>query len=434
MLPLSKNLDTSIPGTNEPDWKLFKFSHGSYLLHTPTSRIVRYNGERDLSLNHQELAELAYSFKKPADPVIKVNITSAALNLAQGCNLRCTYCFAGDGDYGNKTMMTFETAKKSLQLLAAGKDRFHIAFFGGEPLLNFKTLKEVVSWTKTEPQHYTYSITTNGTLLSEDKLQFLKEHRFSMNLSYDGKGVGDKQRFLQAKGATNATALIKQKLARFESGLNALADFRLRGTITKANLPLLKEAILDTLTSTNLKFFLSHHGTADTAREFTKEDAGTLVYILREVHDLLIAEKSYSQLLRLERLRDHMRKFKYGVTGGLTCGAGLSYLSVSALGNFYLCHRFTEDESERVGSMETGLDTHRLQQIQEFRQTPSTGCSTCWMRQWCRGGCFHEHKAKTGDALAINPLFCHLQDLELKEAMRVYTYLQRFAPEALEGL
>ncbi len=429
MLPAIEKIDTSIP-----PWKVFSFPHGTYLLHTPTSHVIRYHG-RDLpSADHPSLQGLAATFPKPKIFQSQIHITSAALNLAQGCNLSCSYCFAGEGDYGSKKIMTLDVATRALRVLAEGKTHFHIAFFGGEPLLNFKTLKEIVEWTKSEPQKYSFSITTNGTLLTEEKLRFLKDHKFSMNLSYDGRGLGEHQRFAKEKNQFSPTDLILKKVISFADGLNALKDFRLRGTVTKENLNYLKHAVLDTLTSTNFKVFLSHHGTEDRAREFNEDAADTYAGIMRDVHDLLLQEKDFQRLFRIERLVENMRKFLRGKTGGMTCGAGLSYVSVSASGEFFLCHRFTEDASEKVGDMELGLNLEKLEQIRAYRQDPSPSCHACWMKEWCRGGCFHEHKAKNGDTLLINPVFCYLQDLELKEAMRVYTYLLEYEPHALETI
>jgi uncharacterized protein len=363
-----------------------------------------------------------------------VDITAASLNLAQGCNMRCTYCFAGEGDYGKKAMMSFATARRALEQLAAGKPRFHVIFFGGEPMLNFRVIEQVVAWCEAQTAtKFSFAMTTNGTLLTAEKLAWLKAKQFKLTISYDGKGLHARQRFLSDK-KTTSEGLVQRKLDAFAADLQALRSFTLRATVEKANLDVLEEAMLSTLTARNYQLYLSTHSATIKELGFGLEDVARLGAIYRRVVDRLLEAGDWRQLLRLDNLKSHLVAVHRGRRRALACGAGTSYLTVSAEGAFYLCHRFNEDETERFGDVERGADTARLQAFAEQRTAPKEPCASCWMREWCAGGCFYEHKASTGDVFAPSPAFCRLMDLEMTEALRVYTILREKAPEIVATL
>jgi len=423
-----------------PSWKAFSFETGDFLLHVPSAHVLEVprsyalhvRGEAPSAEIQAELDELALSLPLPPAREIKADITSVSLNMAQGCNLRCTYCFAGEGDYGKKAMMSAATAVRALELLARGKDRFQVLFFGGEPMLNFAVIEQVVAWCETQTTRFTYSMTTNGTLLTGEKLAWLREKGFAITLSYDGKGLQAKQRLTKDR-IHSSEALVERKLEAFKEQLGKLRDFRLRATITKANLALLEEAIVTTLTARNFRTVVAHQATPLRALAFGAADIERLAEIFRSVVDRLLAAGDLERVLKLENIGAAVRMIHQGRTHELACGAGVSYLTVSAEGAFYLCHRFNEDDSERFGDVEHGPDRERLDEVALFRARRAGPCGTCWMREWCAGGCFHEHKSATGDKFRLDPLYCKLQSLELEQAMRVYTIICKQAPQLLEA-
>ena len=422
------------------EWRAFTFSTGHFLLHIPSSHVLavpevlafEVRGEAHDPAAAAELQRLASTLPRPAQVHIKTDIRAISLNLAQGCNLRCTYCFAGEGDYGTKGMMSLATATAAIDLLAKDKPNFHVVFFGGEPMLNFSVIEQVVTWCEQRPQDITFSITTNGTLLTAEKLAWFKTKRFAMNLSYDGKGLQARQRLNKDK-ASNSEALVQKKLAVFGEQLAQLREFRLRSTVTRENLDQLEDSLLHTLSSSNFKVLVAQHATSINGMKFSKEDIDEVGVILRRVIDRCLDGGDYARLLRLDNLKQTIRTIHRGKTGGMACGAGVHYLTVSVGGGFYLCHRFNEDESERFGDIQAGLDTAKLDEIAHFRTAKKAPCDTCWMREWCAGGCFHEHKTASGDKFKIDPRFCQMQDREFSEAMRVYTVLLQKAPHLLEA-
>ncbi len=424
-------------------WKSFAFEHGYFALHVLSSHLLEVTKEIHEHISEQVLdsevetylAELAADFPIPEKKEIKKDIGAISLNMAQGCNLRCTYCFAGEGDYGNKAMMSIETAKASVEMFSKGRKWFHIIFFGGEPMLNFSVMKQLVEWCE-EPHQtckFSYSMTTNATLLTDERMAWLKSKRFGITVSYDGKGLHARQR-LNKDLVSNSETMVEKKLNKFSEQLGTLKDFRLRTTISRENLVVLEEAMVATLNAYNFKMYVSHHATPAKPMCFEKEDIDALGAVYDRVINRFIASEKWEDIFRFENTVKMMKLIHSGKTGVYACGAGINYLTVSATGNFYLCHRLNEDEDESFGNIKAGLDEQRVTDMIEFRQAKKDPCRSCWMREWCAGGCMHEHKAKNNSIYDIDPMYCRLQSIEIKQAMRIYTLLQQKAPHLIEAL
>jgi uncharacterized protein len=421
-------------------WRAFSFESGAFLLHVPSSHVLEVapelaahvRGEAFLPDGDAALADIAAELPAPPPRDVKTDIRAISLNMAQGCNLRCVYCFAGEGDYGKKAMMSLATAKKVIDFFVAGKDWFHVTFFGGEPLLNFGVMQDVVSYCETLPVRFSYAVTTNGTLLNGEKLAWLKDKKVAVTLSYDGHGLQARQRLSKDK-VGNSEALVERKLAAFDAELHNLRSLLLRSTVTRANLDILEESILSTITTHGYRLAVYHHATALKAQKFTDADVEKLGQIYRNVIERLLAAGDYPRLLRLENVKKHLAAIQTGKTGGKACGAGVNYLTVSAEGHFHLCHRFNEDQSEGFGDADRGLDQARLAAVAKFRGADRDPCKSCWMREWCAGGCLHENKAATGDTFQVDPVYCKLQAIEIESALRVYTILKEKAPHLVEA-
>ena len=429
------------------DWQLFSYEHGSYLLHVPTANILSIDAATATHLQSERksncqqnlqasLDDLAKSFARVATDRMReaVDIRSIALNVVQSCNLRCTYCYAGDGDYGANSTMSFETAKTVIDQFADGKDHFSIAFFGGEPLLSFRLIKQVVAYCRSvSGTKFHFSMTTNATLLNEPMMDFFQSEKFRLTVSYDGKNIQSKQRLLPNK-KDHAEQLVKKKMEKFASALKQIRGFAIRGTIRKEFLKELPEAIFDVLNSTKFRFHFNRHASDQKSEAFNHQDVALVDTALSAVINKLINQHRFEDLLRIGNLKAHMSAFHRGKRNENVCGAGLNYLSVSTSGGFYLCHRFTEDQSAQIGDVNRGLDLSALQKYGEHRLIEHDPCKSCWMRQWCGGGCFHENRLANKDDFKPDEVFCALQNVEMQHAMFVYTTIQKLQPELLEHL
>lgn len=428
------------------DWQLFRYSHGSYLLHIPTAHILSID---EKTADHMEseksstcqsglrgsLKNLADTLPSPVERIKEsVDIRAIALNVIQSCNLRCTYCYAGDGDYGANSTMTLATAKSVIDQFADGKAYFSVAFFGGEPLLSFKLIQDIVSYCREKKDiQFQFSMTTNATLLNDNMMKYLKAEDFRLTISYDGKHIQDKQRLLPNK-KDHADTLVKKKLARFKDALATVRNFAIRGTIRREFLKELPHAIFDILNSTEFRFHFNRHASSKNMEMFNRSDVKLIKNALDQVIGELISSKRYDDLLRLGNLKSHMSAFHHGERNQNYCGAGIHYLSVATDGSYYLCHRFTEDRTAAIGSIRDGLDYDRMSQYSNHRLVNKDPCKSCWMKQWCGGGCFHENRLANQNDFQPDAIFCELQDVEMKCAMYVYTILRDEQPNLLESL
>jgi uncharacterized protein len=429
-----------LPEFDLKEWKAFTFETGSFLLHVPSAHILevsaRYvdycRGNLDAPEIGLRLAEIAADLPRTKKTVPAIDIRTITLNVAQSCNLRCTYCYAGDGDYGRQSSMSFEIAKRAIDFFAAGKPFLEIAIFGGEPLLNFPLVQQIVAYCESYAGNcrFSFRMTTNGTLLTGAIATFLKEKNFKLTISYDGKKMQNEQRLFPG-GKQGSGDLVEAKLKRLEDSLRQLRSLTLRTTVDRSRLDDFAASYLSNLTSFQYTTAFSRVASHEEARKFTAADATKVSEVLEKIVDDYLAAGDYEKIMRMANLSSHIWNFERGVTNRNACSAGVNYLSVSTQGKFFLCHRFTEDNEECVGSLDEGLDAGKLQQYADHRGLKSDPCSSCWMRQWCAGGCFHENKMAHGSTTTIDHVFCMLRDGEMKQAMRAYTHIKKFAPGLL---
>ena len=422
-------------------WKGFTGPDGFYLLHIPTAHLLK-SDEELVSYVDNDSAHSAAALNQRLDAISsqlpqdfqrsqpEIDIMGISMNVIQSCNLRCTYCYAGDGDYGVDSKMSEETAFRTVDFFAKGKKTLHINFFGGEPLMNLKLIQSVVAYckTKTDTKFY-FSMTSNGTLLNEQTLKFLHQHKINLTISYDGKGLHAAQR-LNLDKTTNSEALVEKKLKTYEKELQKIPGFGLRATIHKDNIPLVREALFRTLNEKQFEYTFVRNSEKG-ERGYSFEQVRELATIFSEVVDSLLGAERYDQILRIGNIRSNVNKIHTGQVGNSFCGAGTNYLSVSTTGAFYLCHRFTEDEDERLGDLDSGLNKPAIQRFAAHRGVTHDPCQQCWIRQWCGGGCYHEHKMANNTTFLPDPLFCFLMDNEMKLAMRVYLALQTHRPDLI---
>lgn len=433
------HIDESNPHVN---WKAFVHDGYALLLHIPTSHIVEIPPEFGELLcqgtntpetikNLEEIgSQLPEAQKREA---AKVDITAIAINVSQSCNFRCVYCYADKGDYGHPSMMDFDMAKKTIDFFVRDTEKLLISFFGGEPLMNLELIKEVVTYCKSIPnKEITYQITSNGSLLNDETILFFKDNKFKVQISFDCLELQGKQRFF-ADGSETET-MVLSKLDALKKEFPEPKQIVLRSTVTKDNISLLEKAALSTLRRFNTYLALIPETSCKKERNFNREDILRIGNILEKIVDTLLKEEDFEALINITNIGGRIAFFHNGKCLQPYCGAGISYLSVSCSGNFYLCHRYTENKNAFIGDLESGIDHEKLQTITRSRLIDFYPCNTCWMRELCGGGCFHQNEAATGDYAVPDPLGCLMQNIEYEQAMRVYMTLLTKKPELLERL
>ena len=310
------------------------------------------------------------------------------------CNLACRYCFAEEGEYhGRRALMSYEVGKKALDFLIAnsGKRRnLEVDFFGGEPLMNWQVVKDLVAYgreqEKIHDKHFRFTVTTNGVLLNDEIQEFVNKEMDNVVLSLDGrKEVNDKMRpFRNGKGSYDLIVPKFQKLAESRNQ----EKYYIRGTFTRNNLDF----------SNDVLHFADLGFEQISIEPVVGED--TDPYAIRK-EDLPKIFEEYDKLAKIMVERERSGRgftffhFMIDLEGGPCvskrlsgCGSGTEYLAVTPWGDLYPCHQFVGQEEFLMGNVDEGI-TH-TEIADEFRGCSvysKESCKNCFARFYCSGGC-----------------------------------------------
>ncbi len=360
--------------------------------------------------SEDEFENLAFNYKNNSK-VIK----ALCLHIAHSCNLNCSYCFAGQGKYqGASALMSFETGKRAFDFLienSGTRRNLEVDFFGGEPLMNFDVVKQLVAYArsieKEKGKNFRFTLTTNGVLIDDDVIDFANKEMSNVVLSLDGrKSVHDRFRVDYAGNGSYDKILPKfRRLVDSREGKN----YYMRGTFTHHN----TDFTQDILHMADLGFTeLSMEPVvckADDPCALTKED----MPVVFEQYEILAKE----MLKRKKEGRPftfyhYMLDLKNGpciykrITG---CGSGTEYMAVTPQGELYPCHQFVGDEDYLLGNIYDGVTNTAVQD--KFRSCNAyarEGCRDCWAKLYCSGGCAANSYHATGEIEGIYEQGCEL--------------------------
>ena len=356
-------------------------------------------------------APIAGELKQRSAGVVK----ALCLHVAHVCNLNCSYCFASQGKYhGDRALMSFEVGKQALDFLIANsgsRRNLEVDFFGGEPLMNFDVVKQLVAYARSREaeskKNFRFTLTTNGMLIDDDVIEFANREMSNVVLSLDGrKEVHDRYRVDYAGHGSWERIVPKfQKLVQARGGKN----YYMRGTFTHANPDFLKD-IEEML---NLGFTeLSMEPVV-----CAPEDPSALT-----AEDLPIVLEQYEKLaqLMLQRHREgkpftfyhYMIDLKGGpciykrVSG---CGSGTEYMAVTPWGDLYPCHQFVGEEKFKLGNVWDGVTNTEIQnEFASCNVYTRPECADCWAKLYCSGGCAANAYHATGSITGVYQYGCEL--------------------------
>ena len=354
---------------------------------------------------------MAGQLKQKTSGVVK----ALCLHIAHTCNLNCSYCFASQGKYhGERALMSFEVGKRALDFLVEnshGRTNLEVDFFGGEPLMNFDVVKQLVAYArsieKEKGKNFRFTLTTNGVLIDDDVIDFANKEMSNVVLSLDGrKEVHDRFRVDYAgKGSWEKIVPKFQKLVEARGGKN----YYMRGTFTHHNPDFLK----DIQTMLDLGF-------DELSMEPVVCASGDPSELTME--DLPIVLAQYEELAKLMMERDKQGKpftfyhYMIDLAGGPCiykrisgCGSGTEYMAVTPWGDLYPCHQFVGDEKFKLGDIWKGVDNTAIQD--EFMQCnvyARKECRDCWARLYCSGGCAANAYHATGSVKGVYKYGCEL--------------------------
>ena len=353
-------------------------------------------------------------------------VKALCLHIAHDCNLACQYCFAEEGEYhGRRALMSFEVGKKALDFLIANsgnRRNLEVDFFGGEPLMNWQVVKDLVAYgreqEKLHDKNFRFTLTTNGVLLNDEIMEFCNKEMANVVLSIDGrKEVHDKMRPFR-KGA-GSYDLIVPKFQKFAESRHQ-DKYYVRGTFTHYN-PDFSADVLH-LADIGFKQISVEPVVAEPKEPYaiTEEDLPQLF----EEYDKLAAE-----MVRRHKEGDDFNFFHFMIDleGGPCvakrlsgCGSGTEYLAVTPWGDFYPCHQFVGNEKFLLGNVDEGIKNTEIRD--EFKCCnvyAKEKCRKCFARFYCSGGCAANAYNFSGDICGAYDIGCELQKKRIECAIMI---------------
>ena len=338
-------------------------------------------------------------------------VKALCLHVAHDCNLRCGYCFADTGEYrGGRELMSAEVGKKAIDFVIENSQKrrnIEIDFFGGEPLMNFEVVREIVEYAKQKEKLcdkvFRFTLTTNGVLLDDNKLKYINENMSNLVLSLDGrKEVNDEMRKTVSGEGSYDVILPKLKKA---ADSREQKNYYLRGTFTRNNLDFTN----DVLHIANLGFeqISVEPVVADSEKDFAIR-----------YEDLPVIFAEYEKLAK-EYLKNSFTFFHFmlELRGGPCvikrvsgCGAGSEYLAISPSGEIYPCHQFVGNKEFYMGNvMEGQYDRNIRDAFADTNLYTKQGCNECWAKFYCSGGCHANAYAANKDINKPYKIACEME-------------------------
>jgi len=345
----------------------------------------------------------------------KTVVKALCLNVSHDCNLACRYCFAGQGEYhGDRALMSAEVGKAALDFLIANsgnRKNLEVDFFGGEPLMNFGVVKELVAYGRKREEetgkHFRFTLTTNGVLLNDEVTEFANKELKNVVLSIDGRReVNDAMR--PTRNGKGSYDLILPKYKEFQK--KRKGEYYIRGTYTRHNLDF-----------------------AEDVKTFIREGFNVISMepvVAPPEEDYAIREEDVPKLceqydILAKTLVDEARNgnpvtffhFMIDLTGGPCvykrlsgCGSGTEYLAVTPWGDLYPCHQFVGNEAFLLGDVWKGIEKTEI--VDEFKCNnvyAKEKCKTCFARFYCSGGCAANAYSFHGKILEAYDIGCELE-------------------------
>ncbi len=353
---------------------------------------------------------MAFDFKN-RNTVIK----ALCLHVAHTCNLNCEYCFASQGKYhGERALMSFEVGKRALDFLienSGTRRNLEVDFFGGEPLMNWDVVKELVSYARVQEKihnkNFRFTLTTNGILIDDDVIDFCNKEMSNVVLSLDGRPeVHDRLRKdYQGRGSYDIIVPKFQEFVKRREG----KSYYMRGTFTHNNVDF-----------TNDIFHMADLGFTELSMEpvvCSPEDASALTEsdlpILFEQYEILAKE-----MIKRKKAGNGFTFYHYmlDLTHGPCiykrisgCGSGTEYMAVTPTGELYPCHQFVGDTKYLLGNIWDGVTNKEIQN--EFKLCNAYArkeCDDCWAKLYCSGGCAANSYHASGKITGIYEYGCEL--------------------------
>ena len=353
-------------------------------------------------------------------------LKALCLHIAHDCNMCCKYCFAGEGEYsGDRSLMSFEVGKRALDFLieqSGSRKNLEVDFFGGEPLLNFDVVKQLVAYArsieKEKGKNFRFTLTTNGVLLNDEVMEWANKECYNVVLSLDGrKETNDRMRRTRNDKGTYDLILPKfQKMAKERNQ----QGYYIRGTYTHYNTDFANDILH--LADLGFEQLAMEPVVTDPKMDYALQESD--IPKLKDQYDLLAKE-----MWKRNREGKGFTFFHYMIDleGGPCiykrisgCGVGTDYMAVTPWGDLYPCHQFVGDEKFLLGNVFDGVKNTDI--VNEFKLCnvySREACQDCFAKLYCSGGCSANAYHTTGKITGTCDMSCELHRKRVENAIMI---------------
>lgn len=375
-----------------------------------------------LLFSEDEYSEAINNWKRK--PVVK----ALCLHICHDCNLRCKYCFASTGSFGgHRTMMDIDTGKKAIDFLiekSAGRRNLEVDFFGGEPLMNFDVVKQIVEYARSREKeankNFRFTITTNAVLLNEDNKEFINKNMHNVVLSIDGRKETNDAMRTRIDG-TGTYDSILPKIKDMADSRNQ-DNYYVRGTFTRKNLDFSKDVLH--LADLGFKQISIEPVVAakDSGYDIREEDLPQLYAEYESLAKEYIKRKENNEGFNFFHFMIDLKQGPCVIKRLGGCGSGHEYLAVTPEGDLYPCHQFVGDEKFKMGNVHQGdLDIECQCNFQKSNVYSKKDCSECWAKFYCSGGCAANAYQFNNDINVPYKIGCELEKKRVECAVWIKT-------------
>ncbi len=351
-------------------------------------------------------------------------VKAMCLNIAHDCNLRCKYCFASTGDFGTgRKMMTFETGKRAIDFLiekSEDRENLELDFFGGEPLMNFDTVKQIVEYARSREKEcgkrFRFTITTNGLLLDDDKIDFINKEMSNVVLSIDGRKETNDNVRIRVDGSGCYDSI----LPKFKKLVEQRGDkeYYVRGTFTKYNIDFSEDV-----------FSLYKEGFDQISVEpvvcgsenpyaLTEKELSEIFKEYERLAERILANEDKGEKFNFFHFMLDLDQGPCAIKRLRGCGCGNEYVAVTPDGDIFPCHQFVGIDEFKMGNLYDG--TFNQDMKSDFAAAhvyTKPECRECWAKFYCSGGCNANNYMYAGDVHNAHRFSCQIEKKRLECAI-----------------
>lgn len=368
------------------------------------------------------------TYEQFSNMMVSAPIKAMCLHIAHDCNLRCKYCFASTGDFGvGRKLLDEATGKKAIDFLlenSKGRKNIELDFFGGEPLMNMEVVKAVVEYARSkEKEHdknFRFTITTNGVLLDDEKIDYINKEMSNVVLSLDGrKEVNDRMRpSINDKGSYDVIVPKYKKLVEGRTG--KYDQYYVRGTFTKHNLDFADDVMHMNELGFDQISVEPVVSSSDCDYALTESELPAVFAEYEKLAKQIIERKKAGTGFNFFHFMIDLEQGPCAIKRLRGCGCGNEYVAVTPDGDIYPCHQFVGMDEWRMGSVYDGkINTDMKNDFAKANVYSKKECRECWAKFYCSGGCNANNLQYAGGILNSHKLSCDMEKKRLECAIMI---------------